>query len=204
MGAVRWISLDRVSVSQNRRGPRLFRSLPYGALKMSDNSGIQELYMQGLRNAHALEAQAVQIMSRQVERLENYPDMKAGLVRHIKESEAQSKRLEQIMDAHGTSASSLKEVVTSLAGNAAAIGHAFTTDEVIKNSFANFAYEHFEQAAYMSLIAMAEAAGDQEHIPLLKQNLDEEIAFGKVCGDLVVPTTKRYMELQAAGQKAKV
>lgn len=171
---------------------------------MSGNNGIQELYMQGLRNAHALETQAVQIMSRQVERLENYPEMKAGLQRHIRESEGQAKRIEQIMEAHGTSASSLKEVVTGLVGNAAAIGHAFTTDEVIKNSFANYAYEHLEQAAYMSLIAMAEAAGDQQHIPLIQQNLDEEIAFGKVCGELVVPTTKRYMELQAAGQKAKV
>lgn len=171
---------------------------------MSGSNATTELYMQGLRDAHALEVQAIQIMSRQVERLENYPDVKAGLQRHIRESEGQKSRLEQIMQAHGTSGSTLKEAVTGLVGNAAAIGHAFTSDEVIKNSFANYAYEHLEQAAYMSLIAMAEAAGDQQHIPLLKQNLDEEVAFGKACGDLVVPTTKRYIELQAAGQKAKV
>lgn len=171
---------------------------------MSGSNATKELYMQGLRDAHALEVQAVQIMSRQVERLENYPEMKAGLQRHIRESEEQKQRIEQIMQAHGTSASTLKEAVTGLVGNAAAIGHAFTTDEVIKNSFANYAYEHLEQAAYMSLIAMAEAAGDQQHIPLLQQNLDQEIAFGKACGALVVPTTKRYMELQAAGMKAKV
>jgi len=168
---------------------------------MSDNNGIQELYMQGLRNAYALEVQAVQIMSRQVEHLESYPDMKAGLERHIRESEGQSKRLEQIMNAHGTRASVLKEAVTNLTDNATVIGRAFTTDEVIKNSFANYAYERLEQAAYVeqavytSLIAMAEAAGDQKHIPLLKQNLDEEITFGKICGNLVVPATKRYMEL---------
>ncbi len=171
---------------------------------MSGSNATKELYMQGLRDAHALEVQAVQIMSRQVERIENYPDMKAALQRHIQESEEQKTRIEQIMQAHGTSASALKETVTGLVGNAAAIGHAFTSDEVIKNSFANYAYEHLEQAAYMSLIAMAEAAGDQQHIPLLQQNLDQEIAFGKRCGELVVPTTKRYMELQAAGQKAKV
>ena len=171
---------------------------------MSGSNATTELYMQGLRDAHALEVQAIQIMSRQVERIENYPDMKAALQRHIRESEEQKGRIEQIMQAHGTSASTLKETVTGLVGNAAAIGHAFTSDEVIKNSFANYAYEHLEQAAYMSLIAMAEAAGDQQHIPLLQQNLDQEIAFGKRCSELVVPTTQRYMELQAAGQKAKV
>lgn len=167
-------------------------------------SANHELYHQGLRNAHALETQAIQIMERQVERLENYPDVKAGLQRHIMESEGQKRRLEQIMQKHDISASALKETVTGLAGNIAALGHAFTTDEVIKNSFSNYAYEHLEQAAYMSLIAMAEAAGDQASIPLLQQNLDEEIAFGKACGELVVPTTKRYMQLQAAGQTAKV
>jgi len=132
-------------------------------------------------------------MSRQVERLENYPDVKSAL-----------ERLEQIMSAHGTCSSTLKETVTSLVGTAAAIGPAFASDEVIKNSFANFAYEHLEQAACMSLIAMAEEAGDHQHISLLQQNLDEEVAFGKRAGELVVPTTKRYMQLIAAGQKAKV
>jgi ferritin-like metal-binding protein YciE len=164
----------------------------------------QELYLQGLRDAHALETQAIEIMQRQVDRLEHYPEMKAGLQRHIQESEGQQQRVDQILSRHGTSASTLKDTVTGLVGNLAALGHVFTTDEVIKNSFANYAFEHFEQAAYMSLIAMAEAAGEQQAIPLLRQNLEQEIAFGKFCGDQVVPTTRRYMELSAAGQTAKV
>lgn len=169
----------------------------------SSDSTVQELYMQGLRNAHALETQAIEIMQRQVDRLEHYPEMKAGLQRHIQESEGQQQRVEQILSRHGTSHSSLKEAVTGLAGNLAAITHALTTDEVVKNSFANFAFEHFEQAAYISLIAMAEAAGDQQAIPLLQQNLDQEIAFGKFCGEQIVPTTQRYMQLSAAGETAK-
>lgn len=50
---------------------------------------------------------------------------------------------------------------------------------------------------------MAEAAGDQQAIPLLQQNLQQEVAFGKFCGDQVVPTTQRYMQLSAAGETAK-
>lgn len=165
---------------------------------------MQTLYLQGLRNAHALETQAIEIMQRQVERLESYPEMKAGLQRHIQESEGQQQRVDQILSRHGSSPSTLKDAVTGLMGNLAAIGHAFTSDEVIKNSFANFAFEHFEQASYMSLIAMAEAIGDQEAIPLLRQNLEQEIGFGKFCGDQIVPTTQRYMQLSASGQTAKV
>jgi len=138
----------------------------------------------------------------EVDRLEHYPEMKSGLQRHIQESEGQRQRVEQILSRHDSSPSTLKEAVTGLSGNVAA--HTVTTGEVLKDSFVNFAFEHIEQAAYMSLIAMAEAVGDQEAIPLLRQNLDQEVAFGKVCGDLIVPVTQRYMELSAAGQTAKV
>jgi ferritin-like metal-binding protein YciE len=171
---------------------------------MSGTTNMQEIYLQGLRNAHALETQAIEIMQRQVDRLENYPEMKAGLQRHIQESEGQQQRVDQILSRHGTSPSTLKDAVTGLMGNLAAVGHSLTSDEVVKNSFANYAFEHFEQAAYMSLIAMAEGVDDQEAIPLLRQNLEQEIGFGKFCGDQIVPTTRRYMELSASGQTAKV
>jgi ferritin-like metal-binding protein YciE len=133
----------------------------------------QELYLQGLRNAHALETQALEIMQRQAERLENYPEVKTGLERHIKQTEEQQRRLDQILEAHGTSYSAVKETATGLMGNVTPIMHAATSDEILKNSFANYAFEHFEAAAYTSLIAVAEAAGDQKHIPLLQQTLQE-------------------------------
>jgi ferritin-like metal-binding protein YciE len=171
---------------------------------MSGTTDVQELYLQGLRNAHALETQALEIMQRQVERLENYPEMKAGLERHIKQTEEQQRRLDQILEAHGTSYSGVKEAITGLMGNLTAIGHSATSDEVLKNSFANYAFENYEAAAYMSLIAMAEAAGDQRHIPLLQQTLEEEEEFGKFCQAQIVPTTNRYMALSASGQTAKV
>jgi ferritin-like metal-binding protein YciE len=171
---------------------------------MSGTTDTQELYLQGLRNAHALETQALEIMQRQVERLENYPEMKAGLERHITQTEEQQRRLDQILQAHGTSYSAVKEAATGLMGNVTAIMHAATSDEVLKNSFANYAFEHFEAAAYMSLISMAEAAGDHRHVPLLQQTLQEEEEFGKVCQTQIIPTTKTYMQLSASGQTAKV
>jgi ferritin-like metal-binding protein YciE len=80
--------------------------------QMSGTTEVQELYFQGLRNAHALETQALEIMQRQVERLENYPELTAGLERHIKQTEEQQRRLDQILQAHGTSYSAVKETAT--------------------------------------------------------------------------------------------
>ena len=36
-------------------------------------SSAQDIYLSGLRNAHALETQAIQLLARQVERLETTP-----------------------------------------------------------------------------------------------------------------------------------
>ena len=171
---------------------------------MSTTTQTHEIYMQGLRNAHAEERQAIETLQRQVERLEHYPELKAGLERHVQESQRQQERLEQILGTHGTNSSSFKEAVTGVVGNISALGHTAASDEVLKNTFRGCALEHHEIAAYTSLIAMAEAVGDHQHISLLRQNLQEEEAMAKFMEGQVVPVTKRYLELAAAGETAKV
>ena len=98
---------------------------------------------------------------------------------HIDESKAQAQRLEEILHSLGTSHSTFKDLVTSFTGNVAALAHAPMQDEVMKNTFANFAFEHFEIAAYRSLLTMAELAGDDSGPRLLQQSLGEEIRMAK-------------------------
>ena len=45
----------------------------------------REIYVTALKNTHALEMQALQIMERQVERLTRYPEMEEALRRHIED-----------------------------------------------------------------------------------------------------------------------
>ena len=164
----------------------------------------RDTYITGLVNAHALEQQAVSILSRQVERLESYPEMSDQIRLHIDESKAQAQRIEEILNSLGTSHSSLKDLVTSFTGNMAALAHAPMQDEIIKNTFANFAFEHFEIAAYRSLLTMAELAGDNSSPKLLQQSLNEEIRMAKWIEDNLDATTRKYVQLTAAGQKAGV
>ncbi len=164
----------------------------------------RDTYITGLVNAHALENQAVSILSRQVERLESYPEMSDQIRLHIDETKAQAQRIEEILNSLGTSHSSLKDLVTSFTGNMAALAHAPMQDEVMKNTFANFAFEHFEIAAYRSLLTMAELAGDNSSPKLLQQSLNEEIRMAKWIEDNLEATTRKYVQLSAAGQKAGI
>jgi ferritin-like metal-binding protein YciE len=167
-------------------------------------TSVRDIYITGLQNAHALEAQAIQLCQRQVERLENYPEMRERLREHLEESRRQQQRIDQILNSLGTSPSTLKDIGTSIMGNLAAVGHAVMQDEVIKNSFANYAFEHFEIASYKALMEMAQAAGDSAAPRLLQQSLDEEIRMAEWIDSNLAPTIRRYMQLESAGMKSGV
>lgn len=162
-----------------------------------------DLFVTGLRNAHAMENQALSIMKPQASRIESYPDVEAILNRHISETEGQIGRLEAILDAIGEDKSSLKDLALSVAGTFAAVGHTVAPDEILKNSMANFAFENFEIAAYKSLIALAEASGNTAAIDALEANLDEEIAMAEWLDANIEAVTLQFAALKEAGETAK-
>src|SRR4051795_11049604 len=51
----------------------------------STSDAARSIFVTGLKNAHALEVQATQIIGRQLDRLENYPDVAEGLRLHLEE-----------------------------------------------------------------------------------------------------------------------
>ena len=170
---------------------------------MSDNQ-TREVFITGLRNAHAMENQALSIMKPQLKRIENYPDVAAKLEQHISETEGQIVRLEEILSGLREDHSSLKDMALSLTGTMAAMGHTIAGDEILKNAFANFAFENFEIAAYKSLIALAEAGGYNAAANALKANLDEEKAMADWLDANIASVTTKFLSLREAGKTAKV
>jgi ferritin-like metal-binding protein YciE len=161
-----------------------------------------DLYITGLQNAHALEKQATQLIERQLDRLESYPEIAQLLQTHLVETEHQIERLDQLLGTFGESRSMLKDLATSVAGNMAALGHAVMQDEVLKNHFANFAFENMEIASYKSLITMAEATGHPSHVSALEQTLQEEEKTAQLLRDMVPDVTLKYMRLLCQGEQA--
>jgi ferritin-like metal-binding protein YciE len=164
----------------------------------------KDLYITGLRDAHALETQAVELLKRQVERLENYPAMSERLRQHIEESRNQATRIERILDNFGTSQSTLKDAGLGLVGNLLALAHAPAPDEVVKNTLANYAFEHYEIASYRGLLTMAEMAGDASGPKLLQESLEEEIRMAEWINQHLSETVRTYMQRNISGQKAGV
>jgi ferritin-like metal-binding protein YciE len=169
---------------------------------LTSNETVRNIFITGLQNAHALEKEAIQLMNRQVERFEHYPEMSQLLQRHIQETEGQIRRLDEMLHTFGEDRSLLKDIATQFMANMAAAGHMPMADEVLKNTFANHAFENYEIAAYKSLIAMAEAAGHQRFVPALQETLREEEKTAQAIRDMIEPITQKYLMREAQGLKA--
>ena len=162
---------------------------------MTSSDANRDIFIAGLRNTHALEMEALQVMNRQVERLQNYPELEQALRAHIRETEQQRQRIEEAMAEHQVSPSTIKEAIFGLMGNVTAVAHSPAKDEILKNLFSNHAFENYEIAAYKSLIVMAEAAGSR-HISAFQQSLREEEAMAQKVRDMIEPLTRKYIALE--------
>lgn len=160
-------------------------------------------FVTGLKNAHAMEKQALSIMKPQIKRIEHYPEMADRLQAHVEETEQQIERLDTILNDMLEKHSGIKDMMLSMGGSMAALSHAAAGDEILKDTFANYAFEHYEIAAYISLTGLCDAAGAQNAVSLLEQNLNEERAMASWIEEHIVPTTQRFIELSAAEETAK-
>jgi ferritin-like metal-binding protein YciE len=156
----------------------------------------RDLFITGLKNAHAMEAQAHEMLERQIERLTDYPELRSKLREHLGETKEQMNRLQKCLSDLQSSPSGFKDATLSLGANVAAIGHAMAADEVLKNTFANCALEAYEIAAYKSLLLMAEQSG-HEMKGILQESLREEERMADWVENHVEDITRKFMSKQA-------
>jgi ferritin-like metal-binding protein YciE len=156
----------------------------------------KDLFVVGLRNAHSMEVQARELMERQSERLTDYPEVQAQVRTHLNETNLQLDRLETCLEACGESTSSLKDTAQSIMGNMMAMAHSMAGDEILKNTFANNAFENFEIAAYKSLLALCGPAGAEDSRALLQASLKEEERMADWIANNVKKITIDYLQKQ--------
>lgn len=162
----------------------------------------KETLAQWLRDAHAMEEQALTMLDAQASRLEHYPELKARIQQHITETQGQEKRIKACLDRHGGTS-----ITKDTAGKAMAmmqgLGGVFASDEVVKGAMASYAFEHFEISAYRALIGAAESAGDPETKRVCEEILEEEEAMAAWLAEHLPAVTQRYLEREDSGAEAK-
>src|SRR5690606_22179357 len=88
----------------------------------------QETLAQWLRDAHAMEEQALTMLDGLARRLEHYPELKARIVQHYKETESQEKRLKSCIDRYGGT-SAVKVAIGKVMGMMQSLSGVLASDE---------------------------------------------------------------------------
>ncbi|MBA1274057.1 ferritin-like domain-containing protein [Stutzerimonas azotifigens] len=152
-----------------------------------------ERMIEWLRDAHAMEAQAESMLTKQAARIEHYPEMKARIEQHIEETRNQSRLIEQCLDRYGHSASTLKDMGGKMMAMGQAMGGMMVEDEIVKGGQMGYVFENLEIASYTILIAAAEAVGDTETKQICESILKEEEAMATWILDNLPQLTQAYL-----------
>lgn len=156
-----------------------------------------------LRDAHAMEMQAIQILESQARRIESYPDLRNRILEHLEETRAQAELLERCIDQHGATTSPFKDSAAAFLGNMQALSGAFFGDEVVKGAIASYTFEHLEIAVYRSLTGAAEELGDSETARVCSEILRQEEAMAGWLERHLPEITRQYLRRQSTGEPAK-
>ena len=146
-----------------------------------------------LRDAHAMEKQAEEMLKAQAKRIEHYPALRARIDQHLHETEHQAEKLERVMNELGIDTSAMKDMGGKLTAFGQSVGGMMAGDEVVKGGIASYAFECFEIANYKALIAAAEQANQPEVVRVCREILQEEQAMAEWLDQHLDETTRTFL-----------
>jgi|RhiMetdeSRZDD1v2_1073273.scaffolds.fasta_scaffold32791_5 ferritin-like metal-binding protein YciE len=143
-----------------------------------------------LRKAHGMETQALELLERQAARLERFPELQAQIQRHLGETERQLERIEDCLDALGEDT----HEVPGGSSTAVPVRSVVPANgDLLDETFADYALENYEIAAYRSLLTLCEMAVQRSIAPLLQESLKEEEAMARWLRDNLSRLTRDYV-----------
>jgi ferritin-like metal-binding protein YciE len=162
----------------------------------------EETFLSWLRDAHAMEEQAEQVLSSLARRIDDYPDLKSQIERHLEVTRKQAERLRGCIERRKGAPSAIKGTMAKMLGVAQGLSGLFVGDEVVKGVLATYTFEHMEIASYRILIAAAGKVGDSETKKVLEESLREEEEMAKWLEQHFDPVTLQFLGREDTPQAA--
>lgn len=148
---------------------------------------------QWLRDAHAMEEQAEQMLSAHAERIENYPDLKERVQDHLEETRQQAQRVRECIERRGGSTSTFKDAAGKIMAMMQGVSGVFAGDEIMKGTLASYTFEHMEIVSYRVLAQAARAVGDGATEHVCMEIMKEEQAMADWLFENAPDVTDQYL-----------
>jgi ferritin-like metal-binding protein YciE len=146
-----------------------------------DIKTMDDLFVHALQDIYYAEKQIMKALPDMIEKAHD-AQLKNGFQSHLRETENQVKRLEQVFRLHGSEAKGVDcPAIDGIIEEADDVAGEVEDKSVLDAALiaAAQAVEHYEITRYGSLIAWATQLGRKDCATLLKQNLEEEKAVDK-------------------------
>ena len=166
----------------------------------SDIKTFDDLFVNVLQQIYYAERQIAEQLQVMVGKATN-PDLRAGFEQHLRETEIQYKRLEEVFRMHGTEP---KEATCPAIDGILKAGNSLAGEiddkQVLDAGLTHAAQmvEHYEIAQYGTLIAWAKEMGRNDCATVLQQTLDEEKATDAKLTQIAEARVNRKAEMQSA------
>ena len=151
-----------------------------------DIESLQELLIEEMRDLYSAENQLTKALPKMAKKAAN-PQLKKAFETHLKETEGQIKRLQQIFDKLGKKPTGKKcAAMEGLVEEGKEMMGEDMEDDVMDAALIAAAQkiEHYEIASYGSVRSWAQLLGEREAAKLLQQTLDEEGKTDKLLTEL--------------------
>jgi ferritin-like metal-binding protein YciE len=145
-----------------------------------------ELFIDELKDIYSAEKQAVRIYPRLAKTVTS-PELKEALQAHLEETKGQIERLDSVFEllekrAGGKTCEGMKGLIEEGQQHAEEIEEGAVRDAALIGAAQRM--EHYEIAAYGTVIAFAKAKGQQDIVRLLSETLEQEKATDKKLTEL--------------------
>jgi ferritin-like metal-binding protein YciE len=147
----------------------------------SDIKSFEDLFVHTLQDIYYAENQITKALPTMIQKASN-PQLRQGFETHLRETENQVKRLEQIFSKLGQSPKAVDcPAIDGIIEEAKEVAGEISDKRVLDAALVASAQavEHYEITRYGTLIAWAKQLGHQDCVSLLQQTLGEEEATDK-------------------------
>jgi ferritin-like metal-binding protein YciE len=143
---------------------------------MAADKGLKELYIDELKDLYSAETQLVKALPKMAKSAAS-DELRQGFEEHLEQTKGHVQRLEQIFEALGESPKGKKcKGMEGLIAEGSEVTEEDYEGNILDAALIGAAQrvEHYEIAGYGTVRAMAEVLGEDEHVSLLTETLDEE------------------------------
>lgn len=160
---------------------------------------LDDLFVHGLKTINYAERQITEALPKMISMATN-PELRAGFEQHLRETENQRVRLEQVFRMHGrepdeTTCPAIDGIIKAANTTASDVDDKQVLDAAL--TFGAQMVEHYEIVQYGTLIAWARELGREDCAAVLAETLAEEKATDERLTRIAEARINRQAELQA-------